>query len=84
MKALAILLALNLPSSALSADAAPYNANETLRRAHVGVYSPRLAEPVPVRVVSSSPMGKETFDTLDCEPDPADPEKLICEAETKR
>lgn len=77
MRALAIVL-LALSTQAAFAEPGAYNAQDSLRRAQVGTYSPRLAPPVKVEPVrKGAPKGlPQTFDRLECKVDSFN--QLIC------
>lgn len=73
--AVAVLLALS--TQAAAEDRAPYSAQETIRRAGVGTYSPRLAPPVRVAPFEQGTGGRDAdrFERMECRDDPV--QKLI-------
>lgn len=78
--ALAVLLPLATPAHA--EDRPLYSAQETVRRAQVGSFSPRLAPPVRVTVPAEA--GKpdpSRFERLECRHDPSRPlgKTIVCE-----
>jgi hypothetical protein len=69
---LALAVLLPLATQAQAADLPLYNAQETIRRAQVGSFSPRLAPPV--RVIVPAKAGKpepSRFERLECRRDPS-------------
>lgn len=68
--AVAVLLALS--TQAAAEDRAPYSAQETIRRAGVGTYSPRLAPPVRVAPFEQGTGGRDAdrFERMECRDDP--------------
>lgn len=79
MKPLALLL-LILATATQAEEGRWYNAQDTLRRAQVGTYSPRLAPPVKVET-KGKPAQQHRFERLRCYVDPADRLRraIICE-----
>ena len=71
--AVAVLLALS--TQAAAEDRSPYSAQETIRRAGVGTYSPRLAPPVRVAPVEQGTGGR--FERMECRDDPVQ-KVLVC------
>lgn len=71
-----------LATQAHAEEAGRYSALDTIRRAQVGTFSPRLAPPV--RVVPAEPRaGKpepSRFERMDCRPDPSRPleRAIVC------
>lgn len=79
---LALAVLLPLATQAQAADRPLYNAQETIRRAQVGSFSPRLAPPV--RVIVPAKAGKpdtSRFERLECRQDPSRPlgNTIVCE-----
>lgn len=83
--ALRLALGLALPLLATQAHAEEpgrYSALDTIRRAQVGSFSPRLAPPV--RVAPAEPLSKRPepsrFERMDCRPDPSRPleRAIVC------
>lgn len=84
MRALILILAVLplLATQAHAEEARPYSAQETIRRAQVGSFSPRLAPPVRVTVPAEA--GKpdpSRFERLECRRDPSRPlgKTIVCE-----
>ena len=84
MRLLTLTLAVLLPlaTQAQAEDRPLYNAQETIRRAQVGSFSPRLAQPVRVTVPAEA--GKpdpSRFERLECHRDPSRPlgKTIVCE-----
>lgn len=84
-RGLAVLLLGILPILATQTHAEeprPYSALDTVRRARVGTFSPRLAPPV--RVAPAEPRAgrpePSRFERMDCRPDPSRPldRAIIC------
>lgn len=82
---LILALGLALPILATQAhaeEAGRYSALDTIRRAQVGSFSPRLAPPV--RVAPAEPLSKRPepsrFERMDCRPDPSRPleRAIVC------
>lgn len=71
-----------LATQAQAEDRPLYSAQETVRRAQVGSFSPRLAPPV--RVAPAEPLSKRPepsrFERMDCRPDPSRPleRAIVC------
>ena len=62
-----------------------YNAQDTIRRAQVGTYVPRLA--APVRVFSARETAAPTaprYERLECRPDPSRPLDRVVICETRK
>lgn len=80
MRTLMTTALLLLAASAHAGDRPPYSAQETLQRAQVGTYSPRLAvrkpHPGQKRRVAAVPAD---FERVRCAEDPAAPRTLLCE-----
>lgn len=79
---LALAVLLPLATQAQAEDRPLYNAQETVRRAQIGSFSPRLAPPV--RVILPAKAGKpepSRFERLECRPDPSRPlvNTIVCE-----
>jgi len=66
---------LPLATQAAPEEPRPYSALDTVRRAQVGTFSPRLAPPV--RVAPAEPLAgrpePSRFERMDCRPDPSRP-----------
>ena len=84
-RGLAVLLLGILPILATQTHAEeprPYSALDTVRRARVGTFSPRLAPPV--RVAPAEPPSERPepsrFERMDCRPDPSRPldRAIVC------
>lgn len=84
-RTLALALGLALPLLATQAapeEPRPYSALDTVRRAQVGTFSPRLAPPV--RVAPAEPLSRRPepsrFERMDCRPDPIRPleRAIVC------
>ena len=80
---LALAVLLPLATQAQAEDRPLYSAQETVRRAQVGSFSPRLAPPVRVTVpaeVGAKP-DLARFERLECWHDPARPlgNRIVCE-----
>lgn len=75
--AVAVLLALS--TQAAAEDRSPYSAQEAIRRAGVGTYSPRLAPPVRVAPVEQGTGGRDAdrFERMECRDDPVQ-KVLVC------
>lgn len=79
---LALAVLLPLATQAHAEEPGRYSALDTIRRAQVGTFSPRLAPPV--RVVPAEPRaGKpepSRFERMDCRPDPSRPleRAIVC------
>lgn len=80
MRALALFL-LILSTATQAEEGEWYNAQDTLRRAQVGSYSPRLKPPVKVEPVGK-PAQQHRFERMRCYIDPADRLRraIICES----
>ena len=79
---LALAVLLPLATQAQAEDRPLYSAQETVRRAQVGSFSPRLAPPV--RVIVPAKVGKpdpSRFERLECRQDPSRPlgNTIVCE-----
>lgn len=77
-----LLAAIILPilATVAAAEERPlYSAHDSIRKAGIGSYSPRLAPPVRV----APPLGQSAkpsphqFDRMECKPDPARPLQLV-------
>ena len=81
---LAVLLLGILPILATQAQAEDrplYSAQETVRRAQIGSFSPRLAPPVRVTVPAEAGKPEPSrFERMDCRPDPSRPldRAIVC------
>jgi hypothetical protein len=79
----ALIAALLLSAGVAAAEEPPrYSAQDTLRRAQIGSFSPRLAPPVRVTVPAEA--GKPDpfrFERLECRHDPSRPldKTIVCE-----
>lgn len=85
MKRLACYILLSalgaLAASAYAGEPSRFDARETLQRAKVGTYSPRVAAPLKVEV-KTSPRRKSSTqfaERLECRPDHTRPEITVCE-----
>lgn len=73
-----------LATQAHAEEAGRYSALDTIRRAQVGTFSPRLAPPVRVTSARTSPQSERTetsrYDRMDCRPDPSRPldRAIVC------
>ena len=79
---LALAVLLPLATQAQAADRPLYNAQETIRRAQVGSFSPRLAPPVRVTLPAKSGKPEPSrFERLECRRDPSRPldNTIVCE-----
>ena len=79
---LALAVLLPLATQAQAEDRPLYSAQETVRRAQVGSFSPRLAPPVRITVPAEA--GKRDgsgFERLECRHDPSRPlgKTIVCE-----
>jgi hypothetical protein len=79
---LALSILLPLATQAQAEDRPLYSAQDTLRRAQIGSFSPRLAPPVRVTVPAEA--GKPNpfrFERLECRHDPSRPldKTIVCE-----
>lgn len=79
---LALSILLPLATQAQAEDRPLYSAQDTLRRAQIGSFSPRLAPPVRVTVPAEA--GKPDpfrFERLECRHDPSRPldKTIVCE-----
>ena len=79
-----VIIALALPLLATQATAEEhtlYSAHESLRRAQVGTFSPRLAPPV--RVTPAAKAVPSQFERMTCKTDPSRPlgQTIICRSE---
>lgn len=74
----ALVALLPLATQAASEESAPYSALDTVRRAQIGTFSPRLAPPV--RVEKEAPKAPPRFERMECRPDPSRPlnRAIIC------
>lgn len=72
----AFAIALPILATQAHAEERPlYNAQDTIRRAQIGTYSPRLAQPVriaPEQTPSDRPKPSR-YERMDCRPDPSRP-----------
>ena len=80
-RGLAVLLLgvlLPLATQAAPEEPRPYSALDTVRRAQVGTFSPRLAHPV--RVQETARGAARQFERMECRPDPSRPlaRAIIC------
>lgn len=77
MRSLVAVL-LPLATQAQAEDRPLYSAQETVRRAQVGTFSPRLAHPV--RVQETARGAARQFERMECRPDPSRPleRAIIC------
>ena len=83
MRLMTIALAVLLPlaTQAQAEDRPLYSAQETVRRAQVGSFSPRLAPPVRVTVPAEAGKPEPSrFERMDCRPDPSRPldRAIVC------
>lgn len=75
---LALGVLLPLATQAAPEEPRPYSALDTVRRAQVGTFAPRLAHPV--RVQETARGAARQFERMECRPDPSRPleRAIIC------
>lgn len=78
MRSLVAVALLILATVAAAEDRPLYSAQDSLRRAQVGTFSPRLAPPV--RVQETPRDGARQFERMACRPDPSRPleRAIVC------
>lgn len=78
MRSLVAVALLILATVAAAEERPLYSAQETVRRAQVGTFSPRLAPPV--RVQKTPRSGARQFERMECRPDPSRPleRAIVC------
>lgn len=82
MRSLVAVALLILATVAAAEERPLYSAQDSLRRAQVGSFSPRLAPPV--RVAPAEPLSRRPepsrFERMDCRPDPSRPldRAIVC------
>lgn len=79
MRKLTAAIILPILTSVAAADGRPlYSAHDSIRKAQIGSYSPRLAPPL--RVEGSPHPTSNQFDRMECRTDPAKPleQTFIC------
>ena len=78
MRSLVAVALLILATVAAAEDRPLYSAQDSLRRAQVGTFSPRLAPPVQVQETPRG--GARQFERMECRPDPSRPleRAIVC------
>lgn len=78
MRSLVAVALLILATVAAAEERPLYSAQDSLRRAQVGTFSPRLAPPV--RVQETARGAARQFERMECRPDPSRPQEraIVC------